>query len=91
MTRIVLFALLSVCLTGPLHAGEDSSPEEKREKQDRPSAEMLAFLAEFEDVDDETFELLVEHGLRDHRKQRNQHENQSDDQNEQEAPHGEDG
>lgn len=76
MIRIALFTLLSFCLTESLYAGGESPG------QDRPSAAMLEFLAQFEDVDDETFELLVEHGLRDHKKQDNQQQ--------QEEPHGED-
>ncbi|MDX1587445.1 MAG: hypothetical protein R3296_00780 [Oleiphilaceae bacterium] len=84
MFRIVLLTLLCLYLAGspPARAGNAS--------EDTPSAAMLEFLAEFEDMDDETFELLVEHGVRDARKHRRQSRQQDQPNTDEEASHGED-
>lgn len=60
MYRIATCSLLCLLTTGsPIALAEGQSEDAK------PSAEMLEFLAEFEDVDDETFDMLLAHGLRD--------------------------
>lgn len=60
MSRIALWSLLGVCAA--VHS--DALADEPADGA-QPSAEMLEFLAEFPEMDDENFELLVEHGLRD--------------------------
>lgn len=42
-----------------------AQPPEAIDDNGQPSAELLAFLAEFGDVDEQTFELLLYHGLQD--------------------------
>lgn len=65
MTRIAACSVLLALL------GTGASTALADEEASQPSAEFLEFLAEFEDVDDETFELLVEHGVRDQEKEQN--------------------
>lgn len=59
MIRITRWSLLCLFTAGSFSTAADEPTEETL-----PDAEMLEFMAEFPDMDDETFELLVEHGLR---------------------------
>lgn len=49
--------LLSLVLCCPLLVAEP--------RQENPSIELLEFLAEFDEVDDATFEMMIENGVRD--------------------------
>jgi len=55
--RITLCGLL--CAFGVSAWGAEGAEEAT------PSAELLEFLADWQEVDDETFQLLLEHGRRD--------------------------
>ena len=60
MYRIATCSLICLFTAGTSIAWAEGQSEEAI-----PSADMLEFLAEFDDVDDETFEMLLAHGLRD--------------------------
>ena len=58
--RVALCTLLMLCLPSDSLAEDGSSAD-----TDLPSAELLEFLGDLEPLDDETWELLEHHALRD--------------------------
>lgn len=59
--------LLSTVLLGALSLAAGAAEPD-------PSAELMEFLAEWQDTDEETFELLVEHGRHDAEAENRTHE-----------------
>ena len=64
---IIPHGLMAVfwALAAVIPAGADTDATAKEGTQQSPSLEMLEFLAEFGDTDDETFDLILHHALRD--------------------------
>ena len=78
------FGLAEVCLLGvfvactPARGWAQSEPEAVSQEEP-PSPALLEFLAEFGDLDQQTFDLIVFHGLQDASKQKNVNEERRED------------
>ena len=67
MIQIIAYIVCGLAISMPASTQEDgfSIVEKDVEQSEIPEAELLEFLAEFAGIDDETFELVVYHGVED--------------------------
>ncbi len=60
-----VIALLAACCFSMHSAVAEQSMSESANNESVPSAEFLQFLLEFDEADEETFDMMIENGIRD--------------------------